>query len=191
MGKFFKSSKFHNITVSGRAAAGATTLATSLAGKLSWRLFKGGELVREYVKDNRIPLENTSQTSDKFHLELDNLIKEKLKKEKWQIIESWLAGFDAYGIPHVFKIFVTCSDDRVRIDRLMNRDKMTLEQAKEHLKRREEENIAKWEKLYKTRDFWNPHLYDLVINTYAFGPTETLEVVLQAIGYYNKINSKY
>ncbi|MBI4991499.1 cytidylate kinase family protein [Candidatus Gottesmanbacteria bacterium] len=179
----FSSPKWRNITISGRAASGATTLSRVLAEKLGWKLINGGEIYREYAKKNGIPLEKTTASDDKYHLQLDNFIKEKLKNEKSLIIESWLSGFDAAGIDGVFKVFVTCSDDSVRVDRLVNRDKMTIEEAKQHLKTREEENLKKWEKLYHTRDFWNPALYNLVIDTYHNGPTETLNLVLQAIGF--------
>ena len=60
---------------------------------------------------------------------------------------------------------------------------MTIEEAKFHLKTREEENIIKWEKLYHTRDYWNPQNYDLVIDTYTNGPTEPLNLTLKALGY--------
>ena len=99
------------------------------------------------------------------------------------IIESWLSGFDAQGIGGVYKIFVVCSEDSVRVDRLVNREKMTIEEAKNHLKTREEENLRKWEKLYGTRDIWNPKLYDLIIDTYTNGPQQTLDLALKAIGY--------
>ncbi len=183
MNKPFSSLKFKNITISGRAASGATTLSRSLAEKLGWNLINLGEVYREYVKKSKIPLEKTSQVSDRYHLDLDNLIKDKLKKEKNLIVESWLSGFDAQEISGVYKIFVTCSDDSVRIDRIVNRDKMTIEEAKLHLKTREEENLKKWEKLYHTRDIWNPKLYDLVIDTFHYGPGETLEIALKALGF--------
>lgn len=172
-----------NITISGKAASGATTLSRALARKLGWKLWNGGELYRAYVKEKGIPLEKTTEVSDKYHIDLDNYIKNKLTTETHQIIESWLSGFDAQEIPGVFKIFVICSDDAVRIDRLITRDNMTVEQAQEHLRIREQENLKKWEQLYKTRDFWNPKLYDLVIDTYTTGPAKTLDIALEAIGY--------
>lgn len=178
----FFSLKYRNITISGRAASGATTLSKSLAEKLGWKLINGGELYREYAQKNGIPLEKTTLSADKYHLQLDNFIKDKLQNENQLVIESWLAGFDAREISGVFKVLVTCSDDAVRVDRLVNRDKITIEEAKRHLKTREEENLKKWEKLYQTHDFWSPNLYDLVIDTYANGPTETLNIVLKAIG---------
>ncbi len=182
----FSSPNYRNITISGRVASGATTLSRGLAEKLGWRLINGGEMYREYVKKNGIALEKTTISSDEYHIELDNFIKEKLRNENQLIVESWLSGFDGQGIEGVFKIFVICGDDGVRIDRLVNRDKMTVTEAKEHLKTREEENLKKWEKLYHTRDFWNPKLYDLVIDTYTNGPGETLGIALEAIGYQQK-----
>lgn len=179
----FASVMWRNITISGRAANGATTLSKALAEKLGWQLINPGEIYRQYALKNGIPLEQTGKSADEYHLQLDDFIKKKLKTEKNIIIESWLSGFDAQKIPEVFKIFVTCSDESVRIDRLVNRDKMTIDEAKQHLKTREEENLKKWEKLYGTRDFWNPALYDLVIDTYKNGPTETLNLALQAIGF--------
>ena len=172
---------FSAITVSGHVASGATTLSKSIANTFNWTLYNGGEMYREYAKKLGIPLERTDLSSDEYHLKLDEFIKNKLKTEKNIIVESWLSGFDAQGISGVFKIFVECSDLSLRIDRLVNREKMTIEQAKEHLTTREEENLKKWQKLYGTTDIWNPALYDLVIDTYKFGPTETLNLTMAAL----------
>lgn len=180
----FLSLNFQNITVSGRAASGATTLSRALADKLGWILINPGEIYRQYVKKKNIPLEKTTAVSDEYHLEMDNLIKNKLKNEKNLIIESWLSGFDAQEITGVYKIFVNCSDDAIRLDRIVNRDNMTLDQAKIHLKVREEENLRKWEKIYHTREIWNKNLYDLWIDTSKNGPLETLNIVLNTIGYH-------
>ena len=171
-----------NIAVSGRAAGGATTLSKSLGEKLFWPVINGGEIYREYSRKMGIPLEQTGKSSDEYHLQLDNFIKEKLKSEKNLIVESWLSGFDAQNIPGVFKIFVTCSDTGMRIKRIMQRDGMTEAEAGNHLHTREEENLKKWEKLYHTGDIWKQELYDLVIDTAKTGPRETLELALKALG---------
>lgn len=174
---------FRAITVSGRVASGATTLSIGISKTLNWRLWNGGEIYRQYAKEQGIPLERTDLSSDEYHIKLDNYIREKLKTEEQLIMESWLSGYDARGIKGVFKIFVDCSDDALRIDRLVNREKMTIEAAKEHLKRREDENIKKWTRLYKNNNFWKKEYYDFIVDTYHFGPTETLKAALYAIGY--------
>lgn len=173
--------RYRNITISGRAANGATTLSRHLARFLGWKLINAGELVREYVKKKGIPLEKTGLTEDKYHLDLDNFIRDKLKKEKKLIIESWLSGYDAKNIPGVFKIFVLCSDDEIRVKRIMERDRMSYVEAKSHLQTREKENLKKWSKLYGTKDFWDEKLYDLVIDTKNKDVNASLALTLEAL----------
>lgn len=148
--------------------------------------------MREYaVKNNLFPKESRQHHaatvySDDFDKEVDTLMRKKLTQESHLVVEADLAGFNAQGIEGVFKILLIC-DDALRIDRLVNRDQITIEEAKQHLKIREEENTKKWQRLYGKYDFWDPKLYDLVIDTYAHGPNETLEIVLDEVGYNNSI----
>ena len=70
-------------------------------------------------------------------------------------------------------------------------DLVTVTEAKENIRKREEGNLGKWSRIYKVppTDFWDTKYYDLVINTYSHGPQETLDIVLQALGYYNHDHS--
>lgn len=111
------------------------------------------------------------------------MTKQMLQSEINIIYEAWLAGFMTQGIEGVLKVLVICSNDAVRIDRVVNRDNMTIDEAKRFLKQREEENTVKWKKLYGDHDFWDPHYYDLAIDTYGSGPMETVGKVLDKLGY--------
>ena len=114
------------------------------------------------------------------------------------VYESWLSGFLAQGAPEVLKILIYCSDDAVRVDRIANRDDISIIEAKEHIFTREQKNLEKWIKMYskewgewvvkpKTLPqsdpiyFWRPELYDVAIDTFKLGKEETLEKALQAI----------
>lgn len=121
--------------------------------------------------------------SDDFDRDVDAMMKTRLENESQLLIESDLAGFNARGISGVLKILLDCSDDAVRIDRLVNRDKISVTEAKKHLMQREAENIKKWKRLYGNHNFWDPKYYDLVIDTYKNGPTETFNHAREAIGY--------
>lgn len=186
----FHSDRFSNITISGRVASGATTLYNNLKkplAPLGWKFFSGGEYMREYAVQNKLFPKNNrahhaaSVYSDDFDRLIDGLMKKRLTEESHLVIEADLAGFNAKDIPKVFKILLEC-DDALRIDRLVNRDQITVEEAKQHLREREEENIKKWKRLYGDYNFWDPKFYDLVIDTYKNGPTETLNLALEAIG---------
>lgn len=184
--------KIRNITISGKVACGTTTLFNKLKDILKpkgWKFFSGGEFMREYaVSHNLFPKNSKNHHAatvypDEFDKEVDAMMRKRLEEESNLLIESDLAGFNAQGIPGVYKILLDCSDDAVRIDRLVNRDKITVTEAKEHLIQREAENVAKWKRLYGDHNFWDPKYYDLVIDTYKNGPTETLNITLEAFGY--------
>jgi len=183
----------NNITVSGRIGSGATTLAKQLAEELGWEMMDGGKLFRQFMKEEGISVVNTNGRPDQIDLDYEKKVQEILQTKTNQIIQSHLAGFDAQGIPNVFKLLIICEDlegndkPEIRIDRLVNRDKMSVESAKHEIQEREKQNLEKWRRLYAQNDpqwvYYDKKYYDLVINTYSHNPEETLKIALQAIGY--------
>jgi cytidylate kinase len=179
------------ITISGRIGSGASTLASHLSKTIHWPSLEGGQLFRAFTKDHGF----AGKRLDDFDLAYEEKVKHILEKQSQQIIESHLAGFDAQGIAGVFKILVVCEDEDgtdktdIRIDRLVNRDKATVDSAKHEVLERETQNLAKWQRLYVNNDsdwvYWDKKYYDLVINTYSFNPEESLNMVLEAIAYKN------
>ncbi|EKD65443.1 MAG: hypothetical protein ACD_50C00083G0002 [uncultured bacterium] len=182
-----------NITVSGRIGSGTTTLASGLAEKLDWELLEGGILFEKIHNELKISEVQVGARPDHFDLEYEEKIKKLLLEESNQVVQSHLAGFDAQGIEGVFKILVICEDEEgndkmeIRIDRLVNRKKISVDEAKEELMAREQGHLEKWSRLYAGGDpnwvYWDKKYYDLVINTYAQNKEETLRIALEKIGY--------
>ncbi len=176
-----------NITISGRIGSGATTLANHLAESLGWEVLDGGKLFRSLTNDHGY----AKDREDSFDLAYEERIKNILKKEKNRIIQSHLAGFDAQGIDGVFKIFVVCEDDEgkdkadVRIDRLVNRDGMGVDEAKFEIKERDRQNLDKWRRRYANNDpewaYWDKKYYDIIINTFKLNQKDALTTVLEAL----------
>lgn len=189
---------YASIAISGRPGAGRSTLLKNLRPYLEpigWEVFSGGEWSRNIAIDigKHDPKDLThhlaTDYSDDVDHQIDQALREKMSNpEIHMVVESWIAGWNARGLPHVLKVLLMC-DDSLRIDRVVNRDNVSVEEAKEHLRMREEANIGKWKRMYRVDDFWDPKYYDLVINTYSHGPSETLELVLQAVGFY-RINGR-
>ncbi|OGJ37557.1 MAG: hypothetical protein A2383_00870 [Candidatus Pacebacteria bacterium RIFOXYB1_FULL_39_46] len=197
---------YKNITISGLPGAGSTTLLHKLREALdkNWQAFSGGEFMRAWAAEH-----NYFDNNDKFHhssivygeefdKEVDMGMRHKLETEKNWILESWLSGFVAQQVPGVLKVLLDCSNDSVRIDRIVNRDTATVEEAKKHISARYQENLTKWSRLYTKEwqkwvvepgtlsanepiDFWRPELYDVVIDTYSTNQDETLKQVLDAL----------
>ncbi|HVA96803.1 MAG TPA: hypothetical protein VND99_04060 [Candidatus Acidoferrales bacterium] len=176
-----------NITISGRIASGATTLAQHLSSHLGWEILDGGKLFRAFTHDHGY----ADERSDQFDLDYEEKIKKILRNEEHHIIQSHLAGFDAQGIEGVFKILVICDDvngeDKadIRIDRLANRDAFPVEQAKQEVIAREEQNLKKWRRLYADDNpewvYWDEKYYDLVVNTFTHNQEESMKLVLEKL----------
>lgn len=199
-----------NITISGLPGTGTTTLLRLLHNKLGWNGYSGGEFMRAYALEKGIfkPEQGFHHSSmdyeDDFDRKIDYGVREKLEKETGGIYEAWLTGFLAQGVDDVLKILLVCSDDAIRVDRVVNRDKVTVSQAKDHILTREEQNRRKWTKMYRDEwmkwvvkpgtvgedepiDFWDPRIYDLIIDTYSNSREESLRKVLDKIGYFRVV----
>ena len=180
-----------NITVSGRIGSGSTTLAKALSKKLGWKHIEGGDIFWEQIR-SRLSLDSkeTNLRPDKEDQNFDAQLKKMLAEDKNLILETKLAAFNAQGITGVFKILVICEEDGIdkvdiRIDRLLNREDITVDQAKEEVVDREKNDLEKWRKLYAKGDpnwvYWDKKYYDLVINTFDHNAEESLNLALEAL----------
>jgi len=191
------SAKFRNITIAGLPGAGSSTLGINLAKALGWEYFSGGDFMRSYAiskglfdKNNKMHHPATVY-SDDFDREVDYSMRERLKRDRGLIIDSWLSGFLAQKIDGVLKVLMVCGDSAVRVDRIVNRDGVSVEVAKNHIFDREKQNLSKWTRMYQKEwrdwvgkakiDFYSPKLYDLVIDTYSHDREATLNLVLKKL----------
>lgn len=183
--------KYSSLAISGAPGAGRSTLLRNLkplAESWGWKTFSGGDWARQFAIRNGTHKPDdrkhhmATDYSDEIDHEIDAAMREKLSDPAAHyVVESWIAGWNMRGLPHVLKVLLNC-DDSLRIDRLVNRDNLTVDQAKEHIHARQETNFAKWKRMYGVTDFWDPKYYDLVIDTYSNGPKETLDIVLAKLG---------
>ncbi|MDP3998922.1 MAG: hypothetical protein Q8P89_04900 [bacterium] len=185
--------KYRSIAISSKIGTGKTTLAKHLETVLGWKRLEGGEIFWEPLRKKLNLAENeTGLRPDDEDLKFDEALKERLRKENQLILETHLVGFDAQGISGVFKILLICEDSEgndqvaIRIDRIVNRNGTTVDDAKRHLEEREKMDLEKWSRLYGGGDPnwspYNPRYFDLVINTFNHNQEETLRIALEALG---------
>ena len=181
-----------NITISGRIGTGKTTLASHLADALGWDMLDGGKVFRALAKEMGFHISEKQKVPDKFDIAFEEEIKLILANEKNHVLQSHLAGFVAQKTKGVYKILVICEDTKgedkqsIRIDRLMNRDLVSVDKARREIREREEEDLRKYRRLYAGDDknwvYWDKKYYDLVVNTYALSQEEALNFVLRHLG---------
>jgi cytidylate kinase len=175
--------KYRNITISGGAATGKGTLKENLRpylAPLGWRFRSGGDLLREFTNESKLPLASLAEPS--FHKEIDQKTSELLDVGNI-VVESWLAGFIAKERADTFRIFLYCGDDKMRVDRVLFRDKTDVETARKIIFDRELDNFSQWKKIYGDYDFWNKNIFHIMIDTCNSDAKKTLGIVLNEIGY--------
>jgi len=206
-----KKLKFKNITISGLPGSGSSTLGRGLSEVLGWEYFSGGDFMRSYaIKKGLFDAENrvhhaATVYGNEFDREVDYGMRKRLKEEEGKILDSWLSGFVAQKVSGVLKVLAYCTNDDIRVDRLVNRDKVSVEEAKKHIFEREKKNLTKWTKMYKAEwekwvpekcrnyrkrgwlDFYHPDLYDVAIDTYSVDRERALGQVLEKLGYKAKV----
>ncbi len=192
--------RYRNITISGGVGTGTSTLFELLKkepGFHDWEFFSGGEFMRAYAQENGLFAKGTrihhdaTTYGEEFDRKVDFGMRERLMTKGNQVFEGWLAGFFAQRVPGALKVLLTCSEMAVRVDRIVNRDGVSVEEAKEHVRKREHDNFTKWGRMYAREwqelvgtgpiDFWDARLYDLVIDTYSHSKEETLRLVLEQV----------
>lgn len=184
--------KYHKITISGKFAVGTTTLAKHLQEILGWKYINAGAIQRQYDREHNIHenKQGAAARPDNHEREIDAMTKRMLETEDNLIYEAWLSGFIAKGMKGILKVLLICSNDAVRIDRVVNRENVSVEEAKQWIKQRDSENETKWHKLYGNFDFWHPKYYDLVIDTFSSGQMESVGKVLDKLGFKGVLNGK-
>ncbi len=178
---------YDNITISGGIAVGKNTLRDNLLEiltPLGWKFKSAGQIVRDISHEKKMPL--ASLVSDEFNRDLENEIKSILEKEKHWIVEAWLGGFTARHLEKTLRVLLICSHKELRIDRVANREKVSIEEAKKLINDREKGNFEKYKHLYGDYNFWDPKYYHIVLDTYSMGQRETTEKVLETLGYHRK-----
>lgn len=199
--------RYRNITISGLPGTGTTTLLDLLHEELAsqgWTGYSGGQKMRQYVDD--LPSsQKRHHSADDYDTWVDRRtdegIRQELINEESHIIESWLSGFMAQGIPSVLKVLLICSNELDRAHRLAARDdEQSLNDAMLHAFGRLQQNSRRWQGMYESEwrawvadpgtlsmdvfpFFWHPALYDLVIDTAVHNEQASLKLTLQKMGH--------
>ncbi|MFP4323258.1 MAG: AAA family ATPase [Anaerolineales bacterium] len=192
---------YQNITISGIAGTGSTTLLNLLREALAkedWTGYSGGEYMRRFLPDlveQEKAHHSAADYDESVDRQTDYSIREQLMTQQGLIVESWLSGFVAQGVPGVLKILLICTNELDRAQRLAERDHMTPAEAMLHAYERLEKNTNRWSQMYaqEWQDwviqpgtlteqtpvfFWHPNLYDLVLDTAVYGPEACLQLTL-------------
>jgi len=166
------------ITVSGNSGSGKSLGAKSIAKVFNLKHVKAGEILRELAKMKKISVVKMSEIREPeidYKMDKRSL---KLAMEGNVVLDARLSGWVAGNWADV-KIFYECSLD-VKAKRVAKRDNISVEEALERLKKRDEQDHEKYQKLYSV-DSFDKSIYDIIINNEKLSLEEAKTVPVKLV----------
>ena len=173
------------ITISGKAGSGKSTVAKLLSKRLNLKHYSIGDLMRAMAAQKGITLLQLNKSAEKdksIDFELDNKLKELGKIKDNFIVDGRLTAF---FIPKAdVRVFLQ-TDDKVRAERVMN-DKMHQEKGKNlkevisKIKKREASEAKRYKRYYGV-DYTNKKLYNFGIDTTKLNPKQVADRIMEFI----------
>lgn len=170
---------FKNIAISGRIAAGSSSLARALSEKLGWNLRDGGQIFRDISQQRGFDLEKQPQQyGDDVDRMVDEETRRLLRDESDIVVTSKLAGFLSRDLDTTLRVLLTCPLE-VRIQRYAAHRGYGKTEAMRFISLRELEDQEKFSRLYGTLDFFDPLLFQLVLQSDRQSVENEISSVLQ------------
>ncbi|HXV87872.1 MAG TPA: cytidylate kinase family protein [Nitrososphaeraceae archaeon] len=163
-----------SVVISGSAAVGKTTLAQALAGEFGFKLYNGGDILKEIARQQGYTISGNdwwdSNEAIGFMKErkknsiFDRQVDEKLIKiaKKGNVI---IASHTLPWLTSEPISFWLSASQRKRSERMSIRDKITIVEALDIVKMRDRENKKIYKKIYGSEFGKNFEVFDFMINT--------------------------
>ena len=171
-----KSGKMHDISivVSGSAAVGKTTLAHALAKEFGFKLYNGGDILKEIARqqgyvisgddwwdsNDAIGFMKERKKNPIFDRQVDEKLISIAKKGNVIITSHTLPWLTSAPIT-----FWLSASQRSRSERMSKRDKISVKEALEIVKMRDRENKKIYNKIYGSQFGESLEVFDFMINT--------------------------
>lgn len=166
------------ITISGSAGSGKNTIGDLLGKKLNLRIITS--TMKSYAREKGISMLEFERMYAQNTEEYDKKMDEWQKKEASKgdcILISMLA---AYNVPSAnLKVWLHCSE-KERAQRIAKRDNIPEEKALDYVKERDKVFRERIKRIYGI-DFWDPSLYNIIVDTEKNSPEEAVRIILKEV----------
>ncbi len=171
------------LTIGGPIGSGKSTVARMLSASLKTKYVSTGDIFRESAKEHGMSVEEFNVYAEAHHeidIELDNRLLETMQNGDNMVIDSRLAGWLSYkrGI-QAFRIFVT-ADLAVRVERIMQREGISRDIARERLIFRETSERRRYQAIYQI-DIADTSIYDISLDTGKLSPHQAVSEIVKKL----------
>lgn len=169
------------LTVSGPPGSGTTTLARTLSQRFDLEYVSGGDVFREEAEERGVSVGEFNRMVEEepeIDRDLDQRQKEIARERDDVLLESRLAGWMAEE--HADVSIWLKAEDRVRAERVAEREDVTVDEALEESRQRESSEAKRYSDLYDI-DIDDLSVYDLVIDTERWNADAVAEIAGEAV----------
>ncbi len=171
---------FMNIAIDGTSGSGKGTLAQNIVERLSMDgPYSGGFILRTMAKEAGMTLEEFQKIARKdprFDVEIDRRMRAYSLKKDNTVFDGRLTAFFCHC---QVRIYLDCPL-AVRAQRIVKRDKTTLEEAMQNLAFRDKNNAERYKKYYGIT-IGDPSQYNIFLNSEHASPKELADTVIKQI----------
>ncbi|MEM3839501.1 MAG: cytidylate kinase family protein [Candidatus Micrarchaeaceae archaeon] len=186
------------IIISGMPAAGKTTVAWILSGKLGLPVIGGGEILKEMAIDrgykpggeswwdtpDGIKFLKERETNPNFDKEVDSRLAEKIRKGNIVVTSYTAPWISKDG----FKVWLDAGEEK-RAERMAKRDGFDIKQTMHTTKIRDDENYKLYKKLYNMEFGKDKSPFDMVINTDNINAGQVAELIIKRLKELNMLDA--
>ena len=170
----------HKVTISGPPGSGKSTVAALLAKRLHVDLISAGQMFRAMAHEAGASLTEFSHLAEQdweIDRELDSHMLQLLLQKEKGVFDGRLVGYLAHknGIG-ALKIYLD-AQRKVRIRRIMNREKNDYETVEREITERERSEQMRYRSIYGV-DSNDRSFFDLIIDSSSLTPEEIVQQIV-------------
>src|ERR671933_2020441 len=169
-----KTNLLTSIVISGWPAVGKTTMASEIAKEFNFKSYNGGDILKMLARDKGYSVSKNdwwdTEEAKRFMAErkTDPNFDRQVDKKLVEIVKTEKAVITSYTLPWLVEgpvKFWLKGSQLNRAKRMANRDNLSLEEAQNVVKLRDEENKAIYRRLYQFEFGQDLTVFDFLINT--------------------------
>lgn len=174
------------IVLAGMLGAGCTDIAKRLSDRLGLDYINTEKVLRKAVVEGELSYQQLEKLVHSGEINIEKLIRSMVLDyvAEGKVIIEGRSAFQILDRPADIKVFLYATKD-FRAERISERRKIGLDEARRAVEESDNDRLSLVRRLYD-RDWMDPSLYTVIINTAELGIESTAELIIRLVNMLGK-----